>query len=164
MLKIYFHPECDISRFIEGVEEYKKIWAEDGEKITEAIKKISGLNFRADTYNAIILDNKPSGSYPLVLLSSYSPEKKKSTLVHELTHKVIPRNDAMKASEVENHKILNLILYDIWVELYGKEFADNSVTGELAWGDTYKQAWDFTLALTKEQRITEFQKFLSSIK
>jgi hypothetical protein len=164
MLSINFHPECDIPRFTEAAEEYKKIWAEDGERITKTIQEISGYNFRAETYNAIILDNKPSASYPLILLANYSPEKKKSTLVHELTHKVIPRNEVMKASELENHKILNLVLYNIWTELYGKEFADNSVAGEFVWGDTYKKAWEYALALTKEQRLEEYQKFLSTIK
>ncbi len=164
MLTINFHPECDIPRFIEGAKEYKKIWSSEGEKITQAIEKISNFNFRAGTYNAIILDNKPSASYPLILLSSYSLEKKRATLVHELTHKVLPRNEKMKASELENHKILNLILYEIWTELYGKEFADLSVEGESMFGDLYKQAWEYFFTLTKEQRQEEYQKFIAAFK
>jgi hypothetical protein len=162
MLNINFHPECDIPRFMEGAEEYKKIWKSDGEKIAETIKKISGFNFRADTYNAIILENKPSASYPLILLSSYSPEKKKATLIHELIHKVLPRNDAMKRSELENHKVLNLILYEVWTELYGKDFADNAVQGEFLFGDLYKEAWEYALSFTKEQKREEYQKFVGS--
>lgn len=164
MPKINFHPECDISRFMEAADEYKKIWDEDGDKITETIERISGSVFRADLYNAIILDNKPSSSYPIILRSSYPFEQKKSTLIHELCHKVIKLNDEMKASSLENHKILNLILYDIWVELYGKEFADDAVTRERVWEGVYPEAWDHALAFTKEQRQEEYQKFIDSIK
>lgn len=163
MLNINFYPECDIPRFIEGAEEYKKIWKEDGEKIAEAIMRISGFKFRADTYNAIILDNKPSSSYPLILLSSYSHEKKKSTLIHELTHKVLPRNDAMKESELENHKVLDLILYEIWTDVHGEDFAKIAVEGEKTWSDTYVKAWDYAVSLTKEQRREEYQKFLIAV-
>ena len=164
MPRINFHPECDIPRFIVGTQEYKTIWEAEGERITQAIENISGYKFRADTYNAIILDNKPSTSYPLTLRSSYPPDQKKSTLVHELTHKILPRNDLTKESSLENHKILDLILYDIWTELYGKEFADNAVRGETEWRDLYKEAWEWALAYSKEQRKEEYEKFLSSLK
>jgi hypothetical protein len=73
MLQINFHPEADIPRFIEAAEEYKKIWGEDGEKIKETIEKISGFKFKADIYNAIILDNKPSASYPLTRTKEKHP-------------------------------------------------------------------------------------------
>jgi hypothetical protein len=164
MLTIHFHPECDIPRFIEGAEEYTKIWTEDGERVTEAIERISGFKFRADLYNSIVYGKDRSESYPLTLNCKYPPEQKKSTLIHELTHKVLPRNDVMKASELENHKVLNLILYDIWTDLYGKEFADNAVMGEHLFQPLYKEAWEFALALTKEERQQEFQKFLDSVK
>jgi hypothetical protein len=163
MLKINFHPECDIPRFIEGAQEYEKIWKEDGEKITKTIESISGFQFRAEEYNAIILDNKPSGSYPLILLSSYSLEKKQSTLVHELTHKALRRNEAMKQSELENHKVLNLVLYDIWTELYGSEFADNAIKGEAIWSDIYKESWDWAMAFSKEERRDEYKKYVASL-
>lgn len=161
MLNINFHPECDIPRFIEGTEEYKSVWKEDGERITKAIERISGRFFRAESYNAIILDNKPSASYPLILLSSYSLDTKKATLIHELTHKVLPRNDEMKASEIENHKVLNLILYEIWVDVYGENFAKNAVENERGWGDTYVKAWDYISTLTKEQRQERYKEFIS---
>lgn len=164
MLKINFYPECDIPRFIEGVEEYKKIWQVDGEKITNTIESMSGFKFRAEEYNAIILDNKPSASYPLILLSSYPFEKKQSTMVHELAHKVLPRNDIMKQSELENHKVLNLILYEIWTELYGIEFSNNAVKGEATWSDTYKDAWNWAMSLSKEEREEEYKKYLTSVK
>ncbi len=164
MLNVHFHPECDIPRFIDATEEYKKIWEEDGEKIAEAIERISGFKFRADLYNAIILDNKPSASYPIILLSSYSPEKKKATLIHELTHKVLPRNDAMKESEIENHKVLDLILYEIWTDVYGEYFAKTAAEGERVWGDTYIEAGAYALSLTKGDRSERYQEFKDSFK
>ncbi len=163
MIHINFYPEANIPRFIEAAQEYTNIWKEDGTKIANTIEQISGFKFRAEVYNAIILDNKPSGSYPLTLLSSYIPEQKKSTLIHELTHKVLPRSPQMKESEIENHKILNLILHDIWTELYGKEFADNSVKGELEWGDTYIQSWNYVLGLSKEERAKKYREYVESI-
>jgi Glu-tRNA(Gln) amidotransferase subunit E-like FAD-binding protein len=159
MLTINFFPECDIPRFVEGAEVYKQIWDTDGEKITETIERISRFQFRADVYNAIILDNKPSASYPLILLSSYTLEQKKATLIHELTHKVLRRTDAMKESELENHKVMDLILYEIWTDVYGEDFAKSAVEGEQIWSDIYTKAWDYALAFTKEQRKEEYKKY-----
>lgn len=163
MVTIKFHPECDIPRFIEAVEEYQKIWSEDGETISQVIEKISGFKFRADLYNAIVLDI-PSKSNPLTLRSSYPLEQKKSTLIHELIHKILPRNENMKGSSLENHKILNLILYEIWTEIYGKEFADNAVTSEKLFQDLYKEAWEYAMAFTKEQRQQEFKKWTERLR
>jgi hypothetical protein len=97
------------------------------------------------------------------VLPTHSLEQKKSTLIHELTHKVLPRNYLMKESELENHKVLDLILYDIWTELYGKEFADNSVEGEHSWSDIYVQAWGFALGFTKEEREEKYKNFTSNL-
>lgn len=164
MLEIKFYPEAGIPRFIEAAEEYTKIWNEDGKRITEVIEIMSGSSFRADMYSAIILDNKPSSSYPLILRSSYTLIQKKATLIHELTHKVIQRNDDMKVSELENHKVLDLILYDIWVAVYGESFADASVEDEKVWSDTYKDAWNYALSFTKEERVKRYNEFLVSPK
>lgn len=163
MLKIDFYPDCDIPRFIEAAGEYQKIWQEDGNKICNAIEKITGLSFQVDLINAIVLEKK-SESHPLTLRASYSKETKKATLIHELCHRIIPRTTSMKDSSLENHKVLDLVLYDIWLEIYGKEFADQSVTEEgNMFGSTYKEAWESALVYNKDERQAEFKKMVGRL-
>ncbi len=162
MPNINFHPECDIPRYIEAASEYTKIWKEDGDMITEVIERVSGFKFRADLYNAIILE-KFSHSLPLTLRASYPTEQKKSTLVHELLHKVLVRTEKMQTSELENHKILDLILYDIWTELYGEDFAKKSMDAEKLFNDIYSEAWIFAMNLSKDERRIQYNNFLNLV-
>jgi hypothetical protein len=54
-----------------------------------------------------------------------------------------------------NILLLFLYLYHLYVDLYGKEFAD----GQVAFGKTlkglydYEAAWDGALAMTREERL-----------
>ena len=63
------------------------------------------------------------------------------------------------------HRPVDLILYDIWIELYSENFAKKEVAYEISlWShggvSPYKIAWDWALAMTKKQRHEEFQKYL----
>jgi hypothetical protein len=63
------------------------------------------------------------------------------------------------------HRPVDLILYDIWVELYGKNFAKKEVVYEISlWShggvSPYKIAWDWALGMTKTERHEEFLKYL----
>jgi len=60
-------------------------------------------------------------------------------LIHELAHRLLagnrigPLRKKFKNEEekkLATHKILYLILYDIWIELYGEDFARESVLAE----------------------------------
>ena len=55
------------------------------------------------------------------------------------------------------HKHIDLVLYDILVELYGKDLAKKEIDFEISlWAgkdiSPYKNAWDWAMAMTKEER------------
>ena len=77
---------------------------------------------------------------PMHLRASYLPDTKKATLIHELGHRL--QSDIFHHDE-DDHKYLFLWLYDVWIKLYGREFADAQVDVERKRGRMYPAAWDF---------------------
>jgi hypothetical protein len=77
------------------------------------------------------------------------------TLVHELGHRL---NGQIRdrPAEVDEHRLLYLWLYDAWVALYGRHFADAAVAAEKGWASQgfvfIASDWDWALAMTPEQR------------
>lgn len=167
---INFYPESDNLEFEKAAKEYRQIWGKDGARIAAAIEKISGLKFKEKIINAVTCDDV-SYSIPLKLQSNISFENKKGTLVHELCHRLLVGNNVRFDFAYEDpnwnmevHKQVDLILYDIWVELYGEEFAKKEIEYEIGlWTgkgiSPYKIAWDFVLSLNKNERAKEFAKF-----
>lgn len=170
-MQINFYPEYDNSDFEKAAKEYANIWSEEGQRITETIEKISGLKFREKTINAVI-HNRISYSHPLQLQTGLSLEEKRGTITHELCHRLLLANE-IKWEKIKGkngfyllaHRPVDLILYDIWIKLYGKNFAKKHVKYEIALWDVkgispYKIAWDWALGMTKDKRHQEFQKYL----
>jgi hypothetical protein len=170
MLKINFLPESDLRDYSKILIEYEKLWKKEGKKIVETIEKVSKLKFKETEINAMVyFGSLPSRSRPLSLMVKDSTERRLSILIHELTHRVISGNSKQQKGKAitsfEVHKMLDLILYDIWVRLYGKEFAEGAVGWEKEIpGKEYKKAWEWALSFTKEERETKFSKFILSIK
>ena len=171
MLQINFYPESNNPNFDKAAREYSSIWRNEGNKIQSVIEKISGLKLKEKVINAVTCDDV-SYSIPLKLQSNISIENKKGVLIHELCHRIIVGNNVRfdfsyedKNWNLEVHKQVDLILYDIWVKLYDEEFARKQIDDEVnLWTgkgiSPYKIAWDFTLSMTKEQRQKEFKKYL----
>lgn len=165
MLKINFYPDSDGTEYVRAASEYQKIWGEEGQRVIKIIEKVSGFKFKEKFINAIIFEGV-SSSHPFALRASYPQDIKRARLVHELCHRIIHGNnikiESSKPEEksLEIHKCLDLILYDIWVELWGKEFTNRSVKWESALTPMYKQAWNWTLTLDKNKRSKKFKKFL----
>jgi hypothetical protein len=97
------------------------------------------------------------GGAPMRLRASYPPDEKKGTLVHELGHRLISQL-RKRPMELDEHRLLFLYLYDLYVDLYGKDFADRQV----AFGRTlkglydYDAAWTWALAMTRDERLSKF--------
>lgn len=170
LMQINFYPERDNPKFEKAAKEYAKIWTEGGDNVVKVIEKTSELKFKEKTVNAIIHD-EISYYVPLKLQADISTEHKKGTLVHELCHRlVVGNNIKIKTGKTYNnwtmaiHKHIDLILYDIWVGLYGESFAKKEIDYEISlWTgkgiSPYKTAWDWALKMTKEQRQKEFRKY-----
>jgi len=96
------------------------------DRIIEGLEKISTLRFPEKHVKAEIYEG-PSfsgrGGAPMKLRASYQAEEKKGTLVHELGHRM---NAQLKVrpADLDEHRLLFLYLYDLYVDLYGKDFAD----------------------------------------
>lgn len=167
-LTINFRPQNGDPRFLDGTKEYEEIWREDGNRITSAIERLSGLKFLRRPIPATVYDGI-SYSHPLHLNSELQTPIKKGVLVHELIHRIIksskPTYDFSQDDYLFSaHKLTDLILYDAWVEIYGEDLArenvafENEIMNENGNGP-YKRAWVWALGMTREKRQAEFRKY-----
>ena len=146
--------------FEAAVNEYRQIWTMEGSRIIEAMERITTLKFPDKRINAEVYEG-PSfsgrGKSPMRFRSSYPPDEKKGTLVHELGHRMNAQL-TNRPQDLDEHRLLFLYLYDLYVDLYGKEFADR----EVAFGKTlkgiydYEGAWNWALAMSREERLSRF--------
>jgi hypothetical protein len=161
MLQINFYPESNKKEYIKAAEEYQKIWGKEGAKIVKVIEKYSGLTFKTKVINALTFEGI-SYSMPMQLRSSYNSSRKKAALIHELIHRLLIDNNfwfKQKNFTEEVHKVIDLILYDIWVDLLGKDGAEDNKKVEISYGNpAYKKAWEWALSFSKEERAKKFKK------
>jgi hypothetical protein len=171
MLIINFIPDSDREDLSEkiksGLDDYKKIWKNDSTRVVKAVEKTTGLKFIEKEINAIVFSSTlNSRSFPLSLNADLELDIKKGLLVHELCHRLLSGNhirvrfDNYKDISLEIHKVLNLILYDIWVEVYGTKLANKMVEWESrSRRGIYKKAWDWALGFDKKERKSKFNIF-----
>jgi hypothetical protein len=148
--------------FESAASEYREIWASEGPRIVEAMERATGLRFEPGPISAIIYEG-PSYSglrdRPMRLRASYSGATKRATLVHELGHRLI--GDLAPAG-FEDHPVIFLFVYDVWVDLWGPSFADEQVVVESKRRGLYdyESAWRTALALPAAERARRFQEFV----
>jgi len=142
-------------RFTAAADEYRAIWEAEGARIVAALEATTGLTFPRRPIEMIVHEGAPMTAYDggtIRLRADYSPDYKKATLVHELGHRLsflLPR-----APELDDHRLLYLFLYDVWTDLYGKDFADRMVAIErrIPGRYDYDAAWTWALAMTRAER------------
>lgn len=139
--------------FAPAAREYRTLWEEDGARIVAAMERATGLPFPGEPIDAIVSQGRPMASFDgrtIRLRAGYSPAYKKATLVHEIGHRLaftFPRG-----SGLDDHRLLYLFLYDVWADLYGRDFADRMAGIERRIGPAYDEAWSWALAMTREER------------
>ena len=153
-------------QFDAAADEYRRIWAAEWSRVIEAMERISKLTFPDKNVKAEIYEG-PSfsgrGNTPMRLRASYSTDMKKGTLVHELGHRMNAQL-RRRPVDLDEHRLLFLYLYDLYEDLYGKEFAD----AQVAFGKTlkgiydYDGAWNWALAMTREERLSKFGDVLKA--
>lgn len=163
MININFAPED--TTFIRASEEYVRIWEREGKRITFAIEKVSGLPFKEHDLTAIVFEGI-SQSHPLKLRASYDENTKIATLVHELLHIISAEYMFALPEHTDDlglglHKQINLVLYDIWSDLYGVQFANAQVAIESERTPMYKEAWEWALSFSRHEREQQFHKLIS---
>ena len=160
-LNLTFSPESE--KYEQATAEYQAIWSTDGKKIIEAMESVSGLKFTDKDVRVVVYEGVSWSGYrdkPMKLRASYPTDVKKATLIHELGHRLIVPIRIPKTKQLDEHKVLFLILYDIWEKLYGREFADHAVEVEKKRKGIYdyESAWLWALSLSKEERAAQFKE------
>lgn len=151
-LIIEFSPQS--KSFTAATEEYRAIWLAEGQRIVMAMERATGLRFESGPIRALVYEGvsfSGYGSAPIRLRASYPRAVKQATLVHELGHRLI--GDIARGN-TDSHPILFLFLYDVWVELWGKEFADEQVLVESKRRGLYdyEGAWRKALSIPAADR------------
>ena len=159
-LRIEFVPESET--FAAAVGEYERIWATDAARIVRAMQDVSGLVFTDSAITAIVFEGVSSSGFrdtPMRLRASYPLDTKKATLIHELGHRL---QSPLFRRQDEEHGPLFLWLYDVWVALYGKEFADAQVLVEKRRRGPYPRAWDEALSLSPGERAQRWKAIIAN--
>lgn len=165
-VSITFTSQAKNPTFDAAVDEHQRLWAAEGARIIEAMERTTTLKFPDKRIKAEIYEG-PSfsgrGNAPMRFRSSYAADEKKGTLVHELGHRM---NEQLKKrpQDLDEHRLLFLYLYDLYVDLYGKEFADRQVTfGKTLKGlYDYEGAWNWALSMRREDRLSRFADVLKA--
>jgi hypothetical protein len=163
-VRITFVPQSD--SFAASARDYQRMWAVEGPRIVAAMERISGLTFISSVYadtaiTANVIERASNSGYrasPMQMRASYSADTKKATIIHELGHRM---QSGLFRREEEDHGPLFLWIYDVWVSLYGREFADAQVVIERARGGPYPKAWDEAMALTVSQRAERWRALVA---
>src|SRR5690349_1174361 len=129
-VRIGFVPQSD--SFATAARAYEQLWAAEGDRIVREMENVSGLTFVypafADTaITANVFEGVSNSGYresPMRLRASYPLDTKKATLIHELGHRL---QAGLFRRDEEEHGPLFLWIYDVWVRLYGQQFADAQV-------------------------------------
>jgi hypothetical protein len=151
---------AESAAFEPAAEEYRALWARDGARIVEAMERVSGLRFREFEIPVLVVAGASSSGYgerPVRMRASYPEPTKRATLIHELGHRL---QSHLFRQEEEEHPPLFLWLYDVWVDLYGKPFADAQVVVERRRRGIvdYDRAWRETLALDAAARAAAWRR------
>ena len=146
--------------FAEAAEAYRRIWVAEGSTIVDAMERGTGLTFLETHVNAVIFEGVSRsglGNGPMYLRASYPTDVKKATLVHEHGHRLIAQLRTRPA-DLDEHRVLDLFLYDVWESLWGRDLADQQVKFEsgLRGLYDYETAWKWALSLTKAERASRF--------
>ena len=157
---MHFEPESPREEFVKAAAEYDALWKAEGERMLDAMERITGITFTERDIKAVIFERASFSGYgdrPMHLRASYPADVKKATLIHELLHRMLGR--VKTTDEIDEHRKLFLVLYDIWVRLYGKEFADQNVAVESKRKGLYdyESAWKWALAMSPEERAAKFK-------
>lgn len=152
-------------------DEYKILWSIEGKRIQDAFKKILSLPFKESRISLLInaganFSNDSGESEESIMNFRYNNRCKLGTFLHELSHRIVMEYSLFeKAKNIYNfndiHELIDLFLYDIIVELYGKEAADLRVEYESNFEDLiYKKSWNKILSFSYEERQLMLRKIV----
>lgn len=141
-MQVNFYPEWDDPVLIHAAETYQRIWAELEVPAVRSLERVTGFRFKETQLNVLVFEGV-SRSHPLILRASYPDDIKAACLVHELGHRLLDLNGLThkrdEQAHVNVHKLLNLILFDVYVELFGEQQALEVVVWESNLRPSYEE-------------------------
>jgi len=157
--------EAQSPEFSDAANEYREIWKADGDRIVRSLERATGLQVETGPIHVIVYEGVSRSGYrdiPMNMRASYPLDTKRGTLVHELSHRLI---GDLVPKRFEDHPIIFLFLYDVWVELWGESFADAQVAVESRRRGIYdyEAAWKTALALGPEGRAARWREFVRDL-
>ena len=163
-IRMNFSPESD--KFVDSTKQYQEIWKAEGSKMIAAMEAVSGMTFVDTEVSVIIFEGASNSGFkdkPMKLRASYPEEVKKATLIHELGHRLNVQLQK-RPDNIDEHRILFLYLYEVWTKLYGQDFADRMVAVEKKRKGLYdyESAWNWALALTKDERAAKLKEIVKT--
>lgn len=155
-------------------EEYKMIWASEGERIQESFKKILMLPFSEEEVKLLINEGKDGSnssgdSIKEPMNFRYNNRCKIGTYLHELSHRIVTEyallDIAKSKYNIEDiHQLIDLFLYDVIEDLYGKEAANLRVEYESNFEETvYSKSWEYALAFTFDERQSMLKNIVGEL-
>ena len=159
-LKVNFTASAE--DFRAATEEYREIWAREGGRIVASMERATGLRFEPGPIEVTVYEGTSysgdRGGRPMFLRAGYQPETKRGTLVHELAHRLA----ADVPFKGDHHELIFLFVYDVWVDLWGQEFADSQVKVEgLRKGIVdYDSIWKRSLAIPAAERARRLREII----
>src|SRR5262249_36756761 len=161
-MTLHFFPASD--SFAEATQDYQRLWLAEGKNIIEAMETVSGLKFLEKAIQVIVFEGVSragAAGAPMKLRASYPTDVKKATLIHELGHR-LNFQLTKRPQDIDEHRLLYLYLYDVWVKLYGQSFADEQVAIEKQRKGIYdyESAWQWTLAFNQAERAARLQEII----
>lgn len=143
-----------------GAIRYEKFWQTNENKIKQAFLRHTGLEFQQDEIIVIAHnDHSWSGDHQKPMrLACWLEEDWRlgGELLHELAHRLLStRNwtetEGMPEENYEAHKQIDLFLYDVFVDVLGREGADKKLAIECG-HEEHKRAWDWALSKSYSER------------
>jgi hypothetical protein len=141
---------------------YRQIWGEDGQRIVRALETRTCMPFSEPVVWATVAEavsHSGGPEHPMRLRASYTREIKESTLVHELGHRHLWQL-ANRLDDVNGHMTLFLILYSVWADVWGENFAADRVRSESVWDEEYADAWGWARSLESAERENLWSQLL----
>jgi len=147
--------------------EYEAVWAIYGKKIEKAFKKIVRLSFKEKTIPVIVGDydsNFAGKSLNDPILFRSSVRHKLGTVLHELSHRFLLEYHFEYGGIVLNdHELIDLFLYDVIKDCFGKFAADERLNYELTFPEIeITSSWKKIMCKSFIERQRLLKKIINS--
>lgn len=160
-ITLLFVPEADAHAA--AAEEYRTVWRADGERIVEALDRLTGASLGDEAIDVIVFEGVSESGLvgrPMKLRASYSFDTKRATLVHELVHRYLSARRFDPRCVPDEHDLVSPIVAEAWTRLWGRAFAEQQAAVERARSRRYREAWEGVLELAPQARRARIDALL----